>query len=222
MTITNVLLVILSVVLVNNFIFSRFLGLCPYVGVSKDRQSAMGMGLAVIFVMTLASVASWSIYHFLLFPGESNLLYKIFGGSIENYDLRYLKILSFILVIATLVQFVEIVIQKVSPGLYSALGIYLPLITTNCAVLGVALLNIDGFTLNGTQLGYGHPGSFIFSVVQGFGAGVGFTLALLLMAGIRERLEFANVPKPLRGMPIAFITAGMLAIAFMGFMGLVK
>jgi len=222
MSLTNVLLVILSVVLVNNFIFSRFLGLCPYIGVSKDRQSAMGMGLAVIFVMTIASVASWSIYHFLLVPSPSNILYKIFGGSVENYDLTYLKILSFILVIATLVQFVEIVIQKVSPGLYSALGIYLPLITTNCAVLGVALLNIDGFSLNGTQLGYGHPGSFIFAVVQGFGAGVGFTLALLLMAGIRERLEFANIPKPLRGMPIAFITAGMLAIAFMGFMGLVK
>ncbi len=222
MNFTILLLVILSVVLVNNFIFSKFLGLCPYVGVSKDRQSAMGMGLAVIFVMTLASAVAWAIYHFFLYPSESNLLYKVFGGSIERYDLRYLRTLSFILVIATLVQFVEMVIQKVSPALYSALGIYLPLITTNCAVLGVALLNIDGLMISGVQLGYGHPGSFVFSIVQGFGAGIGFTVALLLMAGIRERLELGNVPKPMRGMPIAFITAGLLAIAFMGFIGLVK
>ena len=222
MNVTTIILVILSVVFVNNFVFSKFLGLCPYVGVSKDRQSAMGMGFAVIFVMTMASVASWSIYHFFLSPNESNLLHKLFGGSLENYDLRYLRTLSFILVIATLVQFVEMVIQKVSPGLYSALGIYLPLITTNCAVLGVALLNIDGLTIRGAQLGYGHPGSFLFAVVQGFGAGIGFTLALLLMAGIRERLELGDIPKPLRGLPIAFITAGLLAIAFMGFIGLVK
>jgi len=222
MTLTTTILVILSAVLVNNYIFSKFLGLCPYVGVSKDRQSAIGMGLAVIFVMTLASVASWAIYHYFLFPSEANILHKIFGGDLKNYDLTYLRTLSFILVIATLVQFVEMVIQKVSPGLYSALGIYLPLITTNCAVLGVALLNIDGLVINGVQLGYGHSGSFIFAVVQGFGAGVGFTLALVLMAGIRERLELADVPKPLRGMPIAFITASLLAIAFMGFMGLVK
>ncbi len=222
MTLTTTILVVLSAVLVNNYIFSKFLGLCPYVGVSKDRQSAIGMGLAVIFVMTLASVASWAIYHYFLFPSESNVLYKIFGGELQNYNLTYLRTLSFILVIATLVQFVEMVIQKVSPGLYSALGIYLPLITTNCAVLGVALLNIDGLTINGVQLGYGQHGSFIFAVVQGFGAGVGFTLALVLMAGIRERLELADVPKPLQGMPIAFITAGLLAIAFMGFIGLVK
>jgi len=222
MTFTTTLLIILSAVLVNNFIFSKFLGLCPYVGVSKDRQSAIGMGLAVIFVMTMASVASWAIYHFFLFPSKANLLFKIFGGDLKNYDLTFLRTLSFILVIATLVQFVEMVIQKVSPGLYSALGIYLPLITTNCAVLGVALLNIDGLVINGIQLGYGHPGSFIFAVVQGFGAGIGFTIALVLMAGIRERLELADVPEPLRGMPITFITAGLIAIAFMGFIGLVK
>jgi len=222
MTLTTTILVILSAVLVNNYIFSKFLGLCPYVGVSKDRQSAIGMGLAVVFVMTMASVASWAIYHYFLYPSEANILYKVFGGNLKDYNLTYLRTLSFILVIATLVQFVEMVIQKISPALYSALGIYLPLITTNCAVLGVALLNIDGLTINGVQLGYGQPGSFIFAVVQGFGAGVGFTLALVLMAGIRERLELANVPKPLQGMPIAFITASLLAIAFMGFIGLVK
>jgi electron transport complex protein RnfA len=221
MNIATILLVSISVILVNNFVLSKFLGLCPYIGVSKDRQSAIGMGLAVIFVMTMASVASWCIYHFFLYPSEANVLYKIFGGSLENYDLTYLRTLAFILVIATLVQFVEMVIQKVSPGLYAALGIYLPLITTNCAVLGVALLNIDGLTIKGVQLGYGQPDSFLFAVVHGFNAGIGFTVALILMAGIRERLEFAEVPEPLRGMPIAFITAGLLAIAFMGFIGLV-
>jgi electron transport complex protein RnfA len=215
-------LVLISVVLVNNVVLSKFLGLCPYIGVSKDSQSAMGMGLAVIFVMTMASVVSWAIYHFFLFPSTSNLLYIVFGGDLAQYDLTYLRTLAFILVIATLVQFVEMVIQKVSPGLYSALGIYLPLITTNCAVLGVALLNIDGLTINGVELGYGHPGSFLFAIVHGFGAGIGFAIALLLMAGIRERLELADVPRPLRGMPIAFITAGLMAIAFMGFIGLVK
>jgi len=175
MTLTTTILVILSAVLVNNYIFSKFLGLCPYVGVSKDRQSAIGMGLAVIFVMTLASVASWAIYHYFLFPSQANILHKIFGGDLKNYDLTYLR-----------------------------------------------TLNIDGLTINGVQLGYGQAGSFMFAVVQGFGAGVGFTLALVLMAGIRERLELADVPKPLQGMPIAFITAGLLAIAFMGFIGLVK
>ena len=222
MSIEIFLLVLVSVVFVNNFVLSRFLGLCPYIGVSKDMQSSTGMGLAVIFVMTMASVVSWAIYHFFLYPSTSNVLYLLFGGDLAQYDLTYLRTLSFILVIATLVQFVEMVIQKVSPGLYSALGIYLPLITTNCAVLGVALLNIDGLTIKGVELGYGHPGSFLFAVVHGFGAGVGFTIALLLMAGIRERLELADVPKPLRGMPIAFITAGLMAIAFMGFIGLVK
>ena len=227
MNITTILLVSVSVILVNNFVFSKFLGLCPYVGVSKDRQSAIGMGLAVIFVMTMASVASWSIYHFFLYPSQANLLYKMFGNSPDQlgvsgvFDLTYLKTLSFILVIATLVQFVEMVIQKVSPGLYAALGIYLPLITTNCAVLGVALLNIDGLTIQGVQLGYGQPDSFLFAVVHGFTAGIGFTLALVLMAGIRERLELAEVPEALKGMPITFITAGLLAIAFMGFIGLV-
>jgi len=228
MNITTLVLVIISVVLVNNFIFSKFLGLCPYIGVSKDRQSALGMGLAVIFVMTMASVASWGMYHFLLYPSPANLIYKLFGMSLEQlvfggpFDLTYLKTLSFILVIATLVQFVEMVIQKVSPGLYAALGIYLPLITTNCAVLGVALLNIDGLIINGVQLGYGQPGSFLFATIQGFGAGVGFTLALVLMAGIREVIELTDLPESMKGMPITFIIAGLMAIAFMGFMGLVK
>lgn len=222
MTLSTTFMVLVSVVLVNNFVLSRFLGLCPYVGVSKDRQSALGMGMAVIFVMTMASVATWVIYTYFLFPGEQNLLYRLFGGEMARYDARYLRTLSFILVIATLVQLVEMVVQKVSPGLYAALGIYLPLITTNCAVLGVALLNIDGMILAGVPLGHGHPGSFFFALVHGFGAGIGFTLALILMAGIRERLVYADVPERLRGMPIAFITAGLMAIAFMGFTALVK
>jgi electron transport complex protein RnfA len=174
--------------------------------------------------MTLASVVCWLVYHFFLYPSESNLFYKIFGGgqSVENFDLRYLMTLVFILVIAALVQFVEMVIQKIAPPLYAALGIYLPLITTNCAVLGVTILNIEGVTINGTQLGYGHPMSLLFGVLQGFGAGCGFLLALMLMAGIRERLALQDIPKPFRGMPIAFLTAALLAIAFMGFAGLVK
>jgi len=205
MSITTAFLVIISVVLVNNFIFSRFLGYCPYIGVSTEKKSALGMGLAVIFVMTLASVVCWLVYHFFLYPSESNLFYKIFGNGqgVESFDLRYLMTLVFILVIA-------------------ALGIYLPLITTNCAVLGVTILNIEGVTINGVQLGYGHPYSLLFGVLQGFGAGCGFLLALMLMAGIRERLALQDIPKPFRGMPIAFLTAALLAIAFMGFAGLVK
>ncbi|MBR5901560.1 electron transport complex subunit RsxA [bacterium] len=224
MNLATAFLVIISVVLVNNFIFSRFLGYCPYIGVSTEKKSALGMGLAVIFVMTLASVVCWLVYHFFLYPSESNLFYKIFGGNqgVENFDLRYLMTLVFILVIAALVQFVEMVIQKIAPPLYAALGIYLPLITTNCAVLGVTILNIEGVTINGTALGYGHPMSLLFGVLQGFGAGCGFLLALMLMAGIRERLALQNIPKPFRGMPIAFLTAALLAIAFMGFAGLVK
>ena len=224
MNLATAFLVIISVVLVNNFIFSRFLGYCPYIGVSTEKKSALGMGLAVIFVMTLASVVCWLVYHFFLYPSESNLFYKIFGSGqgVENFDLRYLMTLVFILVIAALVQFVEMVIQKIAPPLYAALGIYLPLITTNCAVLGVTILNIEGVTINGTALGYGHPYSLLFGVLQGFGAGCGFLLALMLMAGIRERLALVDIPKPFRGMPIAFLTAALLAIAFMGFAGLVK
>ncbi len=222
MSFTTILLVLLATVFVNNFVFAKFLGLCPYIGVSKDSQSALGMGLAVVFVMTMASAVSWTIYHYFLYPGADNVLYLLFGGEPAQYDLRYLMTLAFILVIAALVQFVEMVIQKVSPALYAALGIYLPLITTNCAVLAVAIMNIEGMSIGGVALGHGHAGSFIFALAHGFGGGVGFAVALLLMAGIRERLAIGKVPKALQGMPIAFITAALMAIAFMGFVGMVK
>jgi electron transport complex protein RnfA len=187
-------LIIVGAVLVNNFVLRRFLGICPFLGVSKKIDTAIGMGMAVIFVMTLASVITWIIYTYVL----------------DTWNLEYLQTIVFILVIATLVQFVEMVIQKSSPVLYQALGIYLPLITTNCAVLGVAILNI--------QLRY----NFLQATIFGFGSSIGFTLALVLYAGIRERLELANIPKSLRGVPIALITAGLLSLAFMGFSGLVK
>ena len=196
-------------IFVSNFVLARFLGLCPYIGVSKQLDSALGMGMAVIFVMSMASIVTWTIYTYFLYPGESNILYKIFQTeTAEPIDLRYLRTITFILVIAALVQFVEMVIQKASPGLYRSLGIYLPLITTNCAVLGVSLLNIDSSF------------NFIESLVNGFTSGIGFTLALVLMAGLREKLELANVPNALRGVPIAFIVAGCMALAFNGFAGL--
>ena len=188
--------IFISVVIVNNFVLFRFLGLCPYIGVSKDSESALGMGMAVMFVMTMTSAVTWFIYNYLLVP----------------LHIEYLHLIAFILTIATLVQLVEMIIQKTSPGLYESLGIFLPLITTNCAVLGVAMLNKD--TLFGQNL------SFLKCIIQGFGAGVGFTLAMFLMSGIRERLELADVPECLKGVPIAFITAGLLAIAFLGFSGM--
>ena len=191
-----ILKIFVAVVIVNNFVLFRFLGLCPYIGVSKDTNSALGMGMAVIFVMTMASAVTWVIYNFLLVP----------------LQIEYLIIIAFILTIATLVQLVEMIIQKTAPVLYESLGIYLPLITTNCAVLGVAMLNKD--TLTGESL------SFIKSIIQGFGAGVGFTLAMFLMSGIRERLELADVPNCFKGVPIAFITAGLMAMAFLGFSGM--
>ncbi len=196
---SNLLVIVVGSILINNFVLMRFLGICPYIGVSKQLSSAIGMGMAVIFVMTLASLASWFIYYYLLAPASN-----IWGG----VDLTFLRTISFILVIASLVQFVEMVIQKLAPALYQALGIFLPLITTNCAVLGVAVLNID------------ESYSLIESLVNAVAAGIGFTLALVLMAGIRERLELADVPKPLQGIPIAFIMAGLMAIAFLGFSGL--
>jgi Na+-translocating ferredoxin:NAD+ oxidoreductase subunit A len=191
---------IIGVIFINNFVLSQFLGLCPYIGVSKKLDSAIGMGFAVTFVMTLASAISWVVYTFLLNP-ETN----VFGG----IDLTYLRTIGFIIVIASLVQFVEMVIQKTSPVLYNSLGIFLPLITTNCAVLGVAIMNID------------KNSNFIDSIIRGFGAGIGFTLVLVLMAGLREKLEMCNVPKPLRGVPLAFIMASLMSMAFMGFGGLV-
>ncbi len=186
-------LIIISAVLVNNFILTRFLGICPFIGVSSQIDASIGMGAAVVFVMTVASLVTWLIHNFLLVP----------------FGLEFLQTISFILVVASLVQLCEIIINKVSPTLKNALGIYLPLITTNCAVLGVAILNIR------TGL------SFIESIVNGLGAGLGFTLALLLMAGIRERLDLAPVPKALKGAPITFIVAGLLSIAFLGFAALI-
>ena len=188
--------ILVSVIFVNNFVFARFLGLCPYLGVTKDTSSAMGMGMAVIFVMTMASIVTWPLYTYFLAP---------FGLE------RVLRTTSFILVIASLVQFIEMLLQKVNPALYKALGIYLPIITTNCAILGVAVLNIEKL-----------PGSYLGSVVQGFGAGLGFTLAMILMSSVRERMEMANIPKPLQGVPIAFVTAGLMSMGFLGFSGLVK
>ena len=187
------LLILLGTALVNNVVLVKFLGLCPFIGVSRKIDAALGMGFATTFVLTLAAVASWFIERMLLIP----------------LGLEYLRILSFILVIAAVVQFTEIVIRKVSPVLYQALGIYLPLITTNCAVLGVALLNVQE----------GH--SFAESLLYGFGSALGFTLVLVMFAGMRERLARAAVPKVFAGAPIAFITAGLLSMAFMGFSGLV-
>lgn len=196
MSIGHYFMIIIGVIFINNFVFSRFLGICPYIGVSKKLDSAVGMGLAVTFVMSVASAATWVIYTYLLNP-ETNI--------IHGTDLRFLRTIAFIIVIASLVQFVEMVMQKTSPVLYNALGIYLPLITTNCAVLGVAVDNID------IQL------NFLESLLRGIGAGIGFTVALVLMAGIREKLEICDIPKPLRGLPIAFIIASLMSLAFMGF-----
>jgi len=187
-------LLAISAVLVNNFVLARFLGICPFLGVSRKVETAIGMGMAVIFVMTVAGVVTWLLQRLVL----------------EPFDVTYLQTIVFILVIAALVQFVEMVIQKVSPVLYQALGIYLPLITTNCAVLGVAVLNVQ------------EEFSFAEMLVFSFSAAVGFTLALVLFAGIRERIEYADVPASLKGTGIALVTAGLLALAFMGFAGLVK
>ncbi|MBN1603116.1 MAG: RnfABCDGE type electron transport complex subunit A [Chitinispirillaceae bacterium] len=188
----------IGAVLINNFVLSRFIGLCPFFGVSKKLSSATGMGMAVIFVMGLASSFTWLINSFILQP----------------YHVEYLQTIVFILVIAALVQLVEMALQKYSPSLYEALGIYLPLITTNCAVLGVAIINtgLNQFT--------GAPFTFIESVVNGIMSGIGFMFALILMAGIREKLELADVPELLDGLPIVFITAGLMALAFLGFSGL--
>jgi len=187
-------LIFMGAVVVNNFVLSRFLGICPFLGVSKKIETAFSMGIAVTFVMTLSAIASWLIQNYILVP---------FGLE------RFLQIVSFILVIASLVQFVEMVIQKTSPALYQALGIYLPLITTNCAILGLALL----IALKEYSL--------IESLAFGFGAGAGFTLAITMMAGIREELQFGDVPRPLEGAAIALIIAGLMSMAFMGFSGLI-
>ena len=207
MELNHLFIIVITAIFVNNFVLSRFLGICPYIGVSKNMDSALGMGMAVIFVMTMASMVTWLIDAYMLRPTDSNIFKIIFSAETAP-DLTYLKTIAFILVIASLVQFVEMVVQKASPTLYKSLGIYLPLITTNCAILGVALLNLD------------NNYNFIESIVHGFAAGVGFTLALVLMAGIREKLELAPIPNALKGIPIAFLMAGLMSIAFLGFSGL--
>ncbi|MDX1348310.1 MAG: electron transport complex subunit RsxA [Thiomicrorhabdus chilensis] len=188
------ILILISTVLVNNFVLVKFLGLCPFMGVSKKTDAALGMGLATTFVMTLSSVLSYIIFTYLLQP----------------FGLEYLQTIGFILAIAAVVGFTEMAIHKTSPTLYQVLGIYLPLITTNCAVLGVALLNV------------GEKNDFIESAVYGFGAALGFTLVMILFASIRERVDASDVPAPFKGAPIALITAGLMSMAFMGFGGLVK
>ena len=186
------LMIILGTALVNNVVLVRFLGLCPFMGVSNKLSSAFGMGLATTFVLTLAALASWLLEHYLLGP----------------LHLGFLRILTFILVIAAVVQFTEMAVRKVSPALYQVLGIFLPLITTNCAVLGVALLNAQ------------KEHSFLESLLYGFGSALGFTLVMLMFAGMRERLALMQVPRAFAGSPIAFVSAGLLSLAFMGFAGL--
>ncbi len=189
----NLLLIAIAAIVVNNFVLSYFVGICPFIGVSKKIDAALSMGIAVTFVMTLTSMVTWIITDFIL----------------NKLGMPYLEYVAYIVVIASLVQFVEMFIKKTSPALYKALGIYLPLITTNCAILFVALLQ--------AMRNY----SFIQSTVFGFAAGLGFTLAIVIMAGMREQLELADIPKPFRGAAITLIAAGILALAFMGFSGLV-
>ncbi len=192
MSFVDILLLMFSAVIVENFIFSKFYGCCPFLGVSEKPDTALGMGMAVTFVMTLSSAATWAVYHLILVP----------------LDLEYLKTIAFILVIAALVQFIEMFLRKFVPALYAALGIYLPLITTNCAVLGAALVNIqEGF-------------SFVASVAYGFAAAIGFTMAIVVFAGVRVRLQFADPPRAFRGFPLTLIAAGLLAMAFSGFSGI--
>ena len=186
--------VLLSAVLVNNFVLTKFLGICPFLGVSGKVETAVGMSFAVMFVMTLAATVSWLVQQYLLVP----------------FHLMYLQTIFFILIIAALVQFIEMMIHKTSPVLYQALGIFLPLITTNCAVLGVALLNVQ------------KKQTFLTSALYGFGAAAGFSMVLVLFAGLRERIEAAPVPPLFKGSPITLITAGLMSLAFMGFSGLVK
>jgi electron transport complex protein RnfA len=187
------MLLMVSAILVNNILLLRFLGNCPFLGVSRKMDTATGMGLAVIFVLTLAGMITWLVYRYLLVP----------------LSLEYLRTIAFILVIATLVQFVEMVIQKAAPPLYEALGIYLPLITTNCAVLGVAIINID------------ERYDLITAIFFSFASACGFALALVLMAGLRERFALVAIPKPFEGTAIGLVTAGLIALAFSGFAGLV-
>ncbi len=188
----ELLILLIGSSLVSNVVLSQFLGLCPFLGVSKNTKTAAGMGVAVIFVITLASVVAGAIYSFILVP----------------FNVTYLQTIVFILVIAALVQFVEMVLKKFIPSLYQALGVYLPLITTNCAVLGVALTNV--------QKSYG----ILYGTVNGFATAVGFTISIVILAGLREKMEYNDIPRPFKGMPMVLLTAGLMAIAFCGFSGL--
>ena len=190
--IKELLMILIASSLVNNVVLSQFLGLCPFLGVSKKTETATGMGVAVIFVITLASAVAGAIYQFILLP----------------FDIAYLQTSVFILVIAALVQFVEMFLKKFIPGLYQSLGVYLPLITTNCAVLGVALTNV--------QKNYG----ILTGVVNGFATAAGFTISIIILAGIREKMTYNDIPESFQGMPIVLVTAGLMAIAFCGFSGL--
>ena len=190
----NLIMLILFAIFVNNYVLSQFLGICPFLGVSKKLETAVGMGVAVIFVITLSSAVTYFVYHLLL----------------VNLHIEYLYNIAFILVIAALVQLVEKKKKKSSPSLYQALGVYLPLITTNCAVLGVAVVNM--------QNNY----TFIASVLNGFGGATGFALSIILFAGIRERMAFNNIPKPFQGFPIALVSATLMSLAFLGFQGLIQ
>lgn len=193
MPFSSIISIIISSVLIENYIFSRFLGICPFLGLSEKPSTAIGMGCAVTFVMTVSSAVTWCIYHFILVPAE----------------LEYLKTIAFILIIASLVQLIEMFLKKSVPALYTALGIYLPLITTNCAILGAALLCI--------QNDYNLVESIIFS----FGSAIGWTLAIVIFALVRERVQFSNVPECFKGTPIALVTACLIALAFSGFQGVV-
>lgn len=190
----NLAAIIFVAILANNIVLNQFLGVCPFLGVSKRIETSLGMGMAVIFVMTLATIVTWVIYNYILLP----------------LDLVYLRTIAFILVIASLVQLVEIVLKKNNPTLFRALGIYLPLITTNCAILGVALLNI--------QMDH----SIVQTIVYAIAAAIGFTLALVIMAGIRERLDLVNMPGVLQGAAVTLVTAGILSLSFMGFTGIMS
>jgi electron transport complex protein RnfA len=191
---TEIVVILISTVLVNNFVLVRFLGLCPFLGVSSNLEAAVGMSLATAFVLTLSSATAYLLHHYVLVP----------------LQLEYLRTLGFILVIAASVQFTEIMVRRLSPMLNQVLGIYIPLIATNCAVLGVALLNVQ------------QAKGFVQSVFYGFGASLGFALVLVLFAAIRERLEVADVPAPFRGAAIALMTAGLMSLAFMGFSGMAR
>ena len=192
---SELLLIVVSAILVNNFVLVQFLGLCPFMGVSKKVETAIGLSLATTFVLTLASICSYLVQQYILKP----------------FDLEFLRTISFILVIAVVVQFTEMVVNKTSPMLYRVLGIFLPLITTNCIVLGVALLNA-----NRSQY------TFLQDRVNGYAAGIGFSLVLVLFAAMRERIAIADVPKPFQGAAIGMLTAGLMSLAFMGFSGLIK